>query len=583
MLRVFALAGLCLVSLGLADAAAGDEPQTSGPPRGEVQKYSFDHSRIFPGTVRDYWVYVPKQYDPSKPACVYVGQDGVGFGAPAVFDELIEWKAMPVTIGVFIMHGRVKALSKGAIDRFNRSFEYDGLGDNYVRFLLEEILPEVEKKTTADGRPIRLSREGNDRCIGGISSGAICAFTAAWERPDAFSRVFSSVGTFVGLRGGNNYPTLIRKYEPKPIRIFLEDGTNDQNIAGGDWWMANQEMERAFRFAGYEVNHAWGEGGHNDRHAREVFPEAMRWLWKDWPKPVRAGAGSSQMQEILIPDEPWKLVADGYKFTEGPAANAKGEVFFNDIPNSKTYKVGLDGKVSLFVADSKQGNGQAFGPDGRLYAVASATNQILAYDVDGKSDTKLTPTKVADGFYGNDLVVLHDGGIYVTNPTLPNPAEPGKVWYIDPHGHKRIVDTGLKLPNGIAVSPDQSLLYVAECRSHWVWSYQIQPDGSLAAKQRYFHLHSPDRADNSGVDGIRVDRDGRLYSATDMGIQVSDPAGRVSCIIPTPNGDIANLCFGGPQFDTIYATCRDHVYKRRVKTHGANAFGAPIKPAPPRL
>jgi sugar lactone lactonase YvrE len=283
------------------------------------------------------------------------------------------------------------------------------------------------------------------------------------------------------------------------------------------------------------------------------------------------------MQEILIPDEPWKLVADGYKFTEGPAANAKGEVFFNDIPNSKTYKIGLDGKVTLFLADSKKGNGQAFGPDGRLYAVASGTNQILAYDVDGK------PTKIADGFYGNDLVVLQNGSMYVTNPSQPNPAAPGKVWYIDPHGHKRIVDTGLKLPNGIAVSPDQSLLYVAECRSHWVWSYQIQPDGSLAARQRYFHLHMPDRADNSGVDGIRVDRDGRLYSATDMGIQVSDPAGRVSCIIPTPNGDIANLCFGGPHFDTIYATCRDRVYKRRVKTHGANAFDAPIKPAPPRL
>jgi gluconolactonase len=580
MSRVFALAGVCLVSLGLSCAAA-DEPQTSGPPRGDVQKYSFDHSRIFPGTVRDYWVYVPKQYDPAKPACVYVGQDGIGFGAPAVFDELIEWKAMPVTIGVFIMHGRVKALSKDAIDRFNRSFEYDGLGDNYVRFLLEEILPEVEKKTTADGRPIRLSHNGNDRCIAGISSGAICAFTVAWERPDAFSRVFSSVGTFVGLRGGNNYPTLIRKSESKPIRIFLEDGTNDLNIAGGDWWMANQEMERAFRFAGYEVNHAWGEGGHNDRHAREVFPEAMRWLWKDWPKPVRAGAGSPQMQEILIPDEPWKLVADGYKFTEGPAANAKGEVFFNDIPNSKTYKIALDGKVTLFLADSKKGNGQAFGPDGRLYAVASGTNQILAYDASGESAAK--PITIADGFYGNDLVVLQNGGMYVTNPSQPNPADPGKVWYISPNGEKKVVDTGLKLPNGIAVSPDQSLLYVAECRSHWVWSYQIQADGSLAAKQRYFHLHMPDRADNSGVDGIRVDRDGRLYSATDMGIQVSDPAGRVSCIIPTPNGDIANLCFGGPQFDTIYATCRDRVYSRRVKTHGANAFEAPIKPAPPRL
>jgi gluconolactonase len=568
----------CIVLLLIASrtCAAGSRSETDRP-KGEIAKYSFDKSHIFPGTVRDYWIYVPRQYEPSKPACLYVGQDGVQFNAPAVFDELIDWQQMPVVIGVFVMHGRVKAPNSHAIDRFNRSFEYDGLGDNYVRFLTEELLPEVEKKTTSDGRPIRLSKNPNDRAIGGASSGAICAFTAAWERPDAFRRVFSAVGTYVGLRGGNDYPTLIRKYEPKPIRVFLEDGSNDQNIYAGDWWMANQEMERALKFAGYEVNHSWGEGGHNGIHATEIFPDAMRWLWKDWPVPVKAGAGFRQLQDILIPGEDWTLVSEGYKFTEGPAPNARGEVFFNDIPNSKTYKIGLDGKVSLFIADSKKGNGQAFGPDGRLYAVAESTYEILAYDKSGQ------PTKIADGFHGNDLVVRHDGGIYVTNPVLPNPGQPGHVWYISPKGEKKMVDSGLKLPNGICLSPDQSLLYVAESRSHWVYSYQIQPDGSLADKQRYFYLHVPDRADNSGVDGIRVDQTGRLYSATSMGIQVSDAAGRVNCIIPTPNGDISNLCFGGPHFDTLFATCVDRVYKRKVRVKGANAFEPPIKPVPPRL
>ena len=168
----------------------------------------------------------------------------------------------------------------------------------------------------------------------------------------------------------------------------------------------------------------------------------MRWLWKDWPAPVKAGAGSPQLQEILIPGEDWKLVAEGYKFTEGPAANAKGEVFFNDIPNSKTYKIGLDGKVSLFLADSKQANGQAFGPDGRLYAVATGREQVLAYDADGK------PTVIADGIRGNDLVVRHDGGIYVTNPGGDG-SEPSKVWYISPKGEKQVVDTGLKFANGV--------------------------------------------------------------------------------------------------------------------------------------
>src|ERR1044071_6889096 len=173
-----------------------DSKPQADVPKGEVLKFSFDHSQIFPGTVRDYWVYVPAQYTPDKPACLYVNQDGIQWQAPTVFDNLIHKKEMPVTIGVFIMHGRVKALSTNALDRFNRSYEYDGLGDNYARFVLEEILPDVEKKTTSDGRPIHLSKNANDRAIGGSSSGAICAFTAAWERPDAFSRVFRSLGTY---------------------------------------------------------------------------------------------------------------------------------------------------------------------------------------------------------------------------------------------------------------------------------------------------------------------------------------------------------------------------------------------------
>src|SRR5262249_19820077 len=155
-----------------------------------------DQSKIFPGTVRDYWIYVPKQYDPAQPACVHVNQDGIQYNAPIVFDELIHKKEIPILIGVFVTPGRVIAPSDLAMHRFNRSFEYDGLGDAYVRFLLEELLPDVEKKTAPDGRPIRLSHKGNDRAIAGASSGAICAFTAAWERPDAFSRVFSSIGTY---------------------------------------------------------------------------------------------------------------------------------------------------------------------------------------------------------------------------------------------------------------------------------------------------------------------------------------------------------------------------------------------------
>ncbi len=548
----------------------------AAPPKGDVLKLSFADSKVFPGTVRDYWIYVPKQYSPEKPACVYVNQDGIQYNAPAVFDQLIAAGEMPVTIGVFVMHGRVKAANPMALDRFNRSYEYDGLGDHYARFLLDELLPEVERQTAPDGRPLRLSKSGNDRCIGGASSGAICAFTAAWERPDAFTRVFSAIGTYVGLRGGNEYSTLIRKVEPKPIRVFLQDGSNDLNIYGGDWWIANQAMQRSLAFAGYEVKHEWGEGGHDGKHATQLFPDAMRWLWKDWPRPVQAGGGSPQLKDILVPGEAWRLVAEGYRFTEGPAVNDKGELFFNDVPARKTYKWGLDGKVSEFLADNQQGDGQAFGPDGKLYAAAGAANAIIAYGPDGSSRV------VAEGFRANDLVVRHDGSIYATHPGW-NGTSPSEVVYISPKGEKKVVDTGLRFSNGVTLSPDQTLLYVADSRSHWVYSYQIQPDGSLLHKQKYYHLHVPDTADDSGADGLRVDQDGRLYVATRMGIQICDQAGRVNAIVPTPNGRVSNLAFAGENFDILVAMCGDKVYQRKLKVRGAMGFRPPVKPAPPRL
>ncbi len=571
---------ICLAMLALTVAALSHgqaaDPKATDVPKGDLLKFTFDKSKIFPGTTREVTVYIPKQYDGKTPACVHVNQDGVQFNAPAVFDKLIANKEMPIVIGVFVTPGVVKPTDDKALPRFNRSYEYDGLGDAYARFLLDELLPEVEKKTTTDGRAIKLSNVGNDRAIAGSSSGAVCAFTAAWERPDAFRRVFSAIGTYVGLRGGNVYPTLIRKYEPKPLRIFLEDGSGDLNIYGGDWWMANQEMQRSLKFAGYEVDHRWGDGGHNGKHATELFPEAVKWLWKDWPSAIPAGGGSPQLKEILQPGETWKFVGEGYKFTEGPAVNAKGEVFFNDVPNSKTYKIGPDNKITEFIADSKKGDGQSFGPDGRLYAVAGGEEKIIAYDTEGKG------TVIADGFRGNDLVVRNDGGIFVTNPGWDGKS-PSQIWYISPKGEKKAVDTGLKFSNGLCLSPDQSLLYVADSRTHWVYSYVVGADGSLSNKQKYYHLHTPDTADDAGADGMRVDRDGRLWVATKLGLQVCDQAGRVNCIVPTPNGKISNLTFGGPDGDIIYATCGDKIYMRKVKARGVNNYQSPVKPTAPRL
>ena len=251
------------LSLGLATMPARPRsvPARAGDvPKGEVTKYVFDRARSSPARSATTGSTCPKQYDPAKPACVYVNQDGIQFNAPGGLR-----RADPQE-GDAGHHRRLRHARAGEGAVRPRRSTASTAATNTTAWATTtpgscstSCCPRSRRRPTADGRPIRLSQDGNDRAIGGSSSGAICAFTAAWERPDAFRRVFSAIGTYVGLRGGNVYPTLIRKYEPKPIRVFLQDGSNDLNIYGGDWWMANQEMERALTFAGYEVNHVWGD------------------------------------------------------------------------------------------------------------------------------------------------------------------------------------------------------------------------------------------------------------------------------------------------------------------------------------
>ncbi len=562
------------------DPASVEQP---GVPKGEILKFTFDDSKVFPGTSREISIYVPAQYKGDKPACVYVNQDGIQWKAPTVFDNLIARNEMPVTIGVFVTPGKVLAQNSDAIDRFNRSFEYDGLGDRYARFLLDEVLPFVQSKKTSDGRAIRLSVSGNDRAIGGSSSGAVCAFTAAWEHPEEFSRVFSAIGTYTGLRGADRYDILVRKYDPKPIRIFLQDGSNDLNIYAGDWWKANESMERALAFAGYDVNHVWGTGGHNGAHGTAVFPEAMRWLWRDYPQPVMPGKTRNQfLNDILIEGEGWELVGEGYGFTEGTAVNAKGEVFFQDIPNAKTYKVGLDGKVQLYVADSKKASGTTFSRDGEMITITGGWSQPPTKEVH-RYRTPLSYEVVAEETPGNDIAVAWNGNIYLTSPD--GRERPSKLYLVKPDGTRSVVDEGLKFANGLCLSPDQTQLYVTESATHWVWVYQIQPDGSLAHKQKYGWLHVRDTDENAWSDGLKCDRDGRIYVTSLSGIQVMDQLGRVNAIIPVPpsKGQASNLCFGGPDFDILYVSCHDKVFRRKVKVKGANNFEKPVKPGTPRL
>ena len=543
-------------------------------PRGEVTKHTWT-STIYPGTSRDYWVYVPRQYDAAKPAAVMLFQDGGGYvredgnwRVPIVFDNLIHKGEMPVTIGIFVNPGVVPPAREGALPRFNRSVEYDDISDRYARFLLEEILPEVGKSFT-------LTTDPDLRAIAGASSGAIAAFAAAWNRPDAFRRVFSTIGTYVGLRGGHQLAPLVRKTEPKPLRVYLQGGVNDLNNYVGNWFLANQELFSSLDMAGYDVVHNWGTGGHNSQHGGAIFPDAMRWLWRQPDRPIAAGQPSRlpATNAVLLPDAGWTLVSEGHRFTEGLAVNRGGEVFFVDIPGEQIFRVGPDSKPSIFKEKSGRVSGLRFGPDGRLYAAQGGTRRIVAYDLASGAETV-----IAEDVPSNDLAIGANGDIYVSD--FANRS----VWLVKPSGEKKVVDTGLLKPNGLTLSPDQTLLLVADSASQFVYSFQIQPDGTLTNKQPFYHLHLVEGVAESGADGIAVDRDGSLYVTSRIGLQVADQAGKVNTIVSKPQpGPLSNVAFGGSELDELYVTIGDKVFKRRVRRKGLLNFEAPLTPAPPRL
>lgn len=259
-----------------------DSLPKDGMPQGKVIEGVWVDEKIYPGTERKYFIYTPAQYDRATPAALMVFQDGETyakpdgpFRVPVVFDNLIAANEMPVTIGVFLNPGVIPASGKEAKPRNNRSFEYDSLGDQYARFLIEDVLPGLTEK-----HQLNITGDPDQRAVCGISSGGICAWTVAWERPDSFRKVLSHIGSFTNIRGGHVYPALIRKTEPKPIRVFLQEGSNDLDNLHGNWPLANQEMAAALKFAKYDYEFVMGDGKHSPKHGGAILPDSLRWLWR---------------------------------------------------------------------------------------------------------------------------------------------------------------------------------------------------------------------------------------------------------------------------------------------------------------
>jgi gluconolactonase len=547
--------------------ASGTAPSTYVPPeikpeavlKGEIKECTFSGSSIFPGTQRQVTVFIPAQYDRSKPACVYVKTDGYNPREKVLLETLIATKEMPVTIGVFVRPGELPATVKGTIGRRNRCFEYDSVGDGNVRFLVEEVLPFVAARFD-----LKLSTGGNDRCIAGGSSGGIAAFNAAWERPDAFSRVYANSGSFVAFRGGHEFPTLVRKFEAKPIRAFLTTGTRDMENCAGDWFLLDQEMDKALKFSGYDYTFRIINGGHVAGYY-ENYQEAMSYLWKGWPEPVRAGPSAPRVRDVIVPDEPWQLVAKDRGDAKGPACNARGDVFFVEGSENKICRIDLDGKIHEFLTDAGQANSLTIGPKGELFAVSSRTGKVMSFDASGSGSL------VVDGLPGRQILATPDGALYVSR-NGDGPEGSGEVWLVK-GGKKSRVASGLKLATGLAYRPDQWLLSVADGGSKWAYSFQINPDGALTNQERFFWLHVPDWEDDAGAESVCYAREGPMLVATRWGIQVCADDGPTQVILPMPDrGRPTGVCLGGREMDTLFAFCGDRIWKRKVKVHAVGAF-----------
>jgi enterochelin esterase-like enzyme len=544
-------------------------------PHGEYIEGNIDDSAVYPGTENHFRIYIPAQYDPATPACLLVKLDGIGDYDCIVIDNLIAQKAIPVMIAIGISPGSVFSGKPGTPNRqpvrFNRCDEFDSTNDHFPDYVINELLPAARKLKTHDGRPVNISDKGNDHAATGGSSGGIGSFTLAWRRPDQFSRVYDVIGTFVSMRGGNDYPALIRKTDPKAIRFFLEDGSTDAwNPLFGSWFDANLNMESALSFAGYDVAHAWGTHGHNGFPGAIIFPDVMRWLWRDYPAPIPPGISkNSTLREITVPGQGWQEVAQTFQSPSGLAANATGDVYISDAAG--VYRLGADDRAVAFATHGPAVSAEAFGPDGTLYGVAPGEKKIVAFDARGGVRT------VAAGIAGHGLVVTHDGTLFISQPG-EHTDMPSQIYRIKPGGSPESIDQGLHAASGLAFSPDGTLFFAAESSSQWVYSYVVGPDGTFADKQSYYWLHMTDIPNNSGAEAMAVDTHRNLYVATRMGVQVCDQNGRVRAILPlpTPCGPACGICFGGEHFDVLYVTDGKHVYKRQLKATGFPQWAAPI-------
>jgi sugar lactone lactonase YvrE len=597
-MKNLALTLLLAAPLALAQAPNFGPDSTVQPnvPVGKLTKAVLPPGKIYPGVPHDYQVYVSAKVDPAKPAPYMIFLDGNSYAGnglriPIVLDNLIAKGELPPMAAIFVNPGVLPPTDPSTqLARFSRDWEYDDVRPTFSRFLIEELIPEVAKT-------VNLSTNPDDHAIGGLSTGAVGAFMAAWYRPDVFHRVVYFIGTFVDFRGANQAPYWIRKTEPKPLRIFLQDGTADLDHYAGNWPLQSQNMNTAMNLTGYDHKFEYDEGeAHSTRKPGENMPDILRWLWRDYPQPIvqsapeampipagrgggrggRGPAGPVYRQPayaVVTPDKQWEPVTGDYANATSIATNKTGDVFFADSKSNRVYKVGADGKPAVFKQAAGVKNLRG-GADGRIYAIESTARRIVSWGADGSE--KIVAANV-DAF---DLALTNSGNIYFTDPVHKT------VVLIDAKGARRTVYSGggIEAPTSMALTPDQAFLNVNDAMTREPWSFQVAADGSLINGAPFFRMETSPQSRLDTALQIAIDNSGDMYRGTVLGIELESASGRMDMILNPPKygSIVSHVAFGGPDREWLYATEDGKLYRRQTRRKGAVAWDI-VKPPQPSL
>lgn len=526
-----------------------------------------ENSKIFPGTTRDVDVYVPAQYDGKTPTCVCVFQDGMGFRADTVVSNLISSNEIPTMILVAASPGQVIGDFDPDSPRANRTYEYDTPSPRFGKFILEELLPFVESLKTSNGKNIILSKDKNDRMIAGCSSGAACAFNVAWHT-DEFARVYSSCGSLTGLRGSFVYATLVHKFETKPIRFYFQSGSNDMWTSFGDWWSANQAIVRAMDFAGYDFAYQFTENaGHCDENTVQVFPDAMRFLWKgypDNPPAPKKQTGNAMLRQIVSAGKDFEQVCSDVEPNASLFTNEDGDVLVSS--DKGTWMLQPNGEKDAHVTDKRI---LAMGPG----------NEMLAYEPSKgfaiiNKDMHVSK-RIRAKMHPYNAVALRDGGYYIVGKKKKE--NPGSsIWHLSDKSGLSQKDDHLKSVYTIALSANNNWLYAFGYDTKRGFSYKVdKTHKTLLYGQEFFYLHVPELSDGAETTSAICDNFGRTYLATAYGIQVCDYNGRCEAILPLPdNARPLSITWGGKRRNELYVLCQNgRIYKRTLNTQGASLNG----------